>query len=199
MPLRPQTTNFADPAFVARIKAQDAAALEAVVKVYLDQIFRAALGAGLNQDQAEDTTQATFLTFIESASRFEGRSHVRTWLFGILYKKIAEARRRTQKNGQFDDIDVIMEQRFDLHGNWVRAPRPADLNLQDAELRQHIEDCLEQATLQQRLAFLLREVEGFASEEICKTIGVTITNLGVLLYRARNKLRECLEKRGVER
>ena len=78
MPSGPKTTNFADPAFVARIQAQDSAALEAVVKAYLDQIFRAALGAGLHHDQAEDTTQATFLTFVESANRFEGRSHVRT-------------------------------------------------------------------------------------------------------------------------
>jgi hypothetical protein len=41
-------------------------------------------------------TQDTFATFLETASRFDGRSHVRTWLFGILYKKISEARRRTK-------------------------------------------------------------------------------------------------------
>ena len=47
------------------------------------------------------------------------------------------------------------------------------------------------------MAFILREVEGLATEEICKILGVTRTNFGVLLYRVRNRLRECLEAKGV--
>ena len=77
-----------DPELAERIRAADAAAIQAVVQAYLPQILRAARGAGLDPDRAEDVTQATFATFIEKASQFEGRSHVRTWLFGILYRKI---------------------------------------------------------------------------------------------------------------
>jgi RNA polymerase sigma-70 factor (ECF subfamily) len=51
----------------------------------------------------------------------------------------------------------------------------------------------------QRMAFVLREVDGMRSEEICNALEVTRTNLGVLLYRARNSLRECLETKGVGR
>ena len=47
------------------------------------------------------------------------------------------------------------------------------------------------------MAFILREVEGLDTDEICKILGVTRTNLGVLLYRVRNRLRECLETKGV--
>ncbi len=47
------------------------------------------------------------------------------------------------------------------------------------------------------MAFILREVQEFESKEICKILEVTVTNLGVLLYRARNRLRECLEAKGV--
>ena len=49
------------------------------------------------------------------------------------------------------------------------------------------------------MAFVLREVEGLSTEEIREVLDVTSTNLGVLLYRSRNRLRECLEKSGVER
>ena len=63
--------------------------------VILPQIVRAARGAGFAPQLAEDVAQDTFVTFIETAPRFEGRSHVRTWLFGILYKKIAAARRNS--------------------------------------------------------------------------------------------------------
>ena len=47
------------------------------------------------------------------------------------------------------------------------------------------------------MAFVLREVQGYATDEICKILSVTVTNLGVMLYRARNRLRECLEAKGV--
>lgn len=50
----------------------------------------------------------------------------------------------------------------------------------------------------QRLAFYLREVEGLPTAEICKILGVSATNLGVMLYRLRNRARECLEGKGLE-
>ena len=49
--------------------------------------------------------------------------------------------------------------------------------------------------IQQKMAFHLKEVQGNTSEEICNIIDVTITNLGVLLYRAKNKLRDCVERK----
>lgn len=48
------------------------------------------------------------------------------------------------------------------------------------------------------MAFHLREVEGLSTEEICKILDVTVTNLGVMLYRLRNRTRECLEAKDVE-
>ena len=186
------------PEFAARIRARDPEAIETVVHKYLRQILRTAQGAGLDLQHAEDVAQATFATFIETAPRFEGRSHVRTWLFGILYKKIAEARRGLQRDLRMDEIDEVVEQRFDTEGNWVRPPRPADLELYDSEVRERIEGCLEEVPTQQRMGFLLREVEELSTDEMCNILGVTRTNLGVLLYRVRNRLRDCLETKGVE-
>ncbi len=185
------------PDFPARIRQRDPEAIQRVVRMYLRHIFRAALGAGLDTQHAEDVTQATFATFIETAPRFEGRSHVRTWLFGILYKKIAEARRGAGRDLQMDSIDEVVEQRFKTGGGWMRPPRPIDEQVYDTEVREGIEECLEAVPSQQRMAFILREVEGLATEEICKVLGVTRTNFGVLMYRVRNRLRECLEAKGV--
>ena len=186
-----------DPQFVARIRAGDRKVLQIVVETYLGQILRAAYGAGLDPQRAEEVTQATFATFIEKAEQFEGRSHVRTWLFGILYKKIAKARRQLQRDVQMDDIEDVVEQRFNPDGSWVSPPQPPDLQLYGTEVRKLIEDCLEVVPTQQRMTFVLREVEDFGTEEICKILGVTRTNLGVLLYRVRNRLRECLGTKGV--
>ncbi len=89
-----------------------------------------------------------------------------------------------------------MESRFALDGSWQRPPRPLDRELQDAEIRDAIDECLDLVSTQQRMAFVLRELEGLTTEEICKILDVSRTNLGVLLYRSRNRLRECLETKG---
>jgi len=186
-----------DPALAERIRRRDPTALRETVRLYLPQILRAARGAGMDPDAAEDLAQAVFVTFIEKAHRFEGRSLVRTWLFGILYRKIAEARRKQGRDAAMDDIDTVFEKRFDAAGSWTRPPRAVDAAAYDGELRREISGCLEQTPEKQRMAFVLREVEDLGSEEICNILDVTRTNLGVLLMRARNRLRECLESKGI--
>lgn len=188
-----------DPAFLARIRSRDPATLEAVVRDYLPQVVRAARAAGLAPHEADDAAQATFITFLEKASSFEGRSHVRTWLFGILFHKVMEMRRGHMRDRQADDIDDVMESRFDAHGSWSKPPRPADAQVYARQVREGIGECLDGTPPNQRMAFVLREVEGLATDEICKILDVSDTNFGVLMYRVRNRLRECLEAKGMRR
>ncbi len=65
-------------------------------------------------------------------------------------------------------------------------------------MRQGIHGCLDRVPTNQRMAFVLREIEGMDAQEICNILEVTRTNLGVLLHRVRNRLRECLEAKGIE-
>ena len=201
MTRRADTTGGAGeaPDLAARIQAGDPAAVESVARAYLPQILRTARGAGLDAEEAEDVTQATFATFIEAAPRFEGRSKVRTWLYGILYKKIAETRRARQRDRQMDAIDEDFERRFDPAGGWSRAPQPIDVTLHKQGVEREIFACLDAAPLRHALAFILREVEELSTEDICNVLGITVTNpnLGVMLHRVRHRVRDCLEAKGV--
>ncbi len=188
---------FADAGFLSRLRARDSEALHELTAAYLPQVYRAARGAGLDVHSAEDVTQNTFVTFIEKIDSFAGRSHVKTWLFGILYRKISETRRTVSRDTGYEDIDKVMESRFRIDGKWATPPRSADHRTYNEELRLHLDDCMEGLKQEQRLAFVLREVEGLTSEEICDALDVSRSNLGVLLYRGRNSLRECLEKRDI--
>ena len=114
--------NFEDVLFLERLRAEDSTAIREVVEAYLPQILNTARAAGLGSHLAEDVTQATFTTFIEKVSTFEGRSHVRTWLFGILYRKIAEARRGLDRSLRHDDIDDVVSGRFNQNGTWSHPP-----------------------------------------------------------------------------
>jgi RNA polymerase sigma-70 factor (ECF subfamily) len=193
-----RASNVERPGLAERVRRREPEALREVVRWYLPQVLRAARAAGFDSHRAEDVAQSTFATFIETAHRFEGRSQVRTWLFGILYRKIAEARRDSRRHDEMDDIDQVFEARFNPDGSWLRPPRPIDAAVHDKEIRVRIEDCLDQVPSKQRMAFVLREVEGLETDEICKILEVSHTNLGVLFHRVRNRLRECLEAKGIE-
>jgi len=184
------------PDRVAAIRRREPAVMEAVVRECLPALLRTARAAGLPPDRAEDAVQASLLVFVQRAADFDGRARASTWIQGILIRKIWEERRGRRKEADGEDIDMVMERRFDAQGTWVRPPRGPIEALARGELREHLQSCLDALPDRQRVAFSLREVEGFATSEICKILEVTANNLGVLLYRARNGLRECLEEKG---
>jgi RNA polymerase sigma-70 factor (ECF subfamily) len=171
--------------------------LDEVVQECLPGLLRAARAAGLDREAAEDAVQDTFLVFLRRAHEFDGRARASTWLYGILMKKVSERRRAQGRDAGREDIDEVMETRFDADGRWVRPPRGPVEELARAEVRRHLKDCLEGLPDRQRQAYVLREVEDLDTKAVCNVLEVSPNNLGVLLYRARNRLRECLEAKGL--
>ncbi|MEX2049296.1 MAG: sigma-70 family RNA polymerase sigma factor [Gemmatimonadota bacterium] len=183
---------------VAAIRRGDRTAIDAAVRECLPGLLRTAMAAGLTRDRAEDAVQGSLLVFVQRAPEFDGRARVCTWLHGILLRKVWEERRGARRDAQKDDIDDVVERRFDADGTWVRPPRGPEEALARGELRRELASCLETLPERQRVAFTLREVEGFTTAEVCNILDVSANNLGVLLFRARNRLRECLEAKGFE-
>jgi RNA polymerase sigma-70 factor (ECF subfamily) len=181
----------------ALIRARDPETLQSVVREHLPMLLRAARAAGLPQDRAEDAVQETLLTFLTRAHEFDGRAKVRTWLYGILLKKQARAFESVRRSQETEEIDEIVEARFDETGRWARPPRGPDTGADAERVRAWLAECLEGLPDRRRLAFVLREVEELPTAEVCKVLEVTPNNLGVLLFRARNGLRECLEGKGL--
>ncbi len=179
-----------------RLRCRDPEALATVVLEHARPLFRAAAGMGFRQQEAEDLVQDVFISFLETLDRFEGRSQVRTWLFGILHNKIRERRRELITDERNDPIDAVFESRFDPNGNWVRPPADLERLLESKQAGLAIQSCMEGLPANQREVFVLREIQGLETQEICKILGVSVTNMGVLMHRARARLRECLESRG---
>ncbi|MEO5925816.1 MAG: sigma-70 family RNA polymerase sigma factor [Bryobacteraceae bacterium] len=186
-----------DSKLEARLRAGDREAMDGVIRLYLPRVLRAARASGLRTEQAEDIVQAVFVTFIEKIKGFEGRSQVRTWLFGILFRKMLEAGRQAKRDRQFDDVAEVDQSQFHSDGTWATPPQLPDLAVYSREIREHIADCLGGVSDKQRMAFVLREVESMDTTEICEVLEVTPTNFGVLIHRARNLLRHCLETKGI--
>lgn len=183
---------------IAAIQRREPATLEAVVREHLPGMLRAARASGLGTERAEEVVQSSLLVFLRRAHEFDGRARVSTWLHGILIRKIQEERRTLHREDETDDIEAVMEARFAPNGRWAHPPAGPDTLLARGEVQRLLGACMEDVPERQRLAFTLREVEGFDTDEICNILEVSANNLGVLLFRARNRLRECLEAKGLE-
>ena len=190
-----EPTPTTDEALV-RLRQRDGATLRAVVDGLARPLYRAARGMGFGQADAEDLVQEVFTTFIESLDRFEGRSRVSTWLFGILHHKAQERRRQTARDDPRDPIDEVFEAQFGRTGGWATAPADLERQIASVEIAEAIRGCLERLPAPLREVFVLREMQGFDTTEVCKIVGRTVTHVGVQVHRARTRLRVCLEGKG---
>jgi RNA polymerase sigma-70 factor, ECF subfamily len=185
---------------IAPTTADDRIAAEAWVSEHGDYLFRHALARVRKRETAEDLVQETFVAAWKSRSSFAGRSSERTWLYGILRKKIADHFRSLRPRLSLEDLRELAtletEQFGSVHWRITAAPRrwknPAEA-LEEAEFWEMLGRCIGKLPDVTASVFLLREVEEWSSDEICKHLGIKRSNLFVLLYRARLALRRCLE------
>lgn len=153
-----------------------------------------------NEAWAEDAVSDTLLAALEKPQSFAGSSQLSTWLVGILKHKLVDQLRRHAREAALpegedaEDLDALL---FDDTGHWRTAP--ADWNVQpEALCRQRqflavLDACVEKLPPTQGRVFMMREWLELDTEEICKELAISTTNLWVLLHRARLRLRDCLQ------
>jgi RNA polymerase sigma-70 factor (ECF subfamily) len=169
---------------------------------YQPYLLRYALLQLRDPQLADDVVQETLLVALEGAT-FSGKSSRKTWLTGILKHKIIDLIRRQARERPLVEGDDASEAEavdalFADAGHWRQFPSnwgDPEKSFEDKRFREVFEMC--SRVMPQRLAsaFTLREVMELSTDEICKELVVTPTNLWVMLHRARLLLRECLEIR----
>ena len=168
---------------------------------YGDYLYRYAFMRINSREVAEDLVQETLLAAYRGRSNFEGRSTLKTWLVGIMKNKIIDYLRRASRKERkevLEDDSEVLDRHFNRFGIWNRilpnwASDPNQI-LERREFMQTFEGCLRKVPRKARRAFMLKTFENTSSEEVCKILDITPSNLWVLLHRCRMNLRECLEK-----
>lgn len=172
---------------------------ESWVDEHGDALYRYALSRLKNPASAEDVVQETFLAAFRAKENYSGQSSARTWLIGILKHKIVDLIRKESREPPVNDIESMNapeESLFDGRGRWRIKPvawkdHPGKI-LEQKEFMVVLRHCLEHLPDRLHRLFVLRELEELDSDEICKDLSITPTNLWVMLYRARMRLRGCL-------
>ena len=172
------------------------------VDQYGDLLYKFALSRIKDPATAEDLVQETFLAALRSQKNFQGRSAIKTWLVAILKHKIVDFIRKKVREQSTDRIESLadaVDGSFKADGNWDIQPQKWTGNpgkiYEQKEFMNVLYRCLSELPDRQAEAFILREIDGLSTDEICKALNITATNSWVMLYRARMWLRRCLEKK----
>lgn len=153
-----------------------------------------------NDSMAEDCVSETMLAILEKPDAFEGRSSLRTYATGVLKFKIIDvirARGREVHVEPLDEqsVDDALDALFQADGHW-QDPLPTwqqpEKSLEQSQFFEVLQACVERLPPKMGRAFLMREWLEREIDDICSELGITRTNCGVTLYRARMQLRECL-------
>ncbi len=184
--------------FIERLKRGDAAAFETLVNERSGEIFGLLYRLTENVEEARDLTQETFLRAFQSIGHFRGESDLRTWIYRIAINQARNRwrwwRRRRREATVSIDAPEIGGGRLGLvatlKSNTVRDP---EQNTLLSEREQALKKALSSLKRVYREAVVLRDIEGFAYEEIAATLEISVGTVKSRLARGRQELRRKLE------
>lgn len=177
-------------------------------ETHRDYLYRFALLQLRDPHLAEDAVQETLLAAVSAKSQFAGKSSARTWLTGILKHKIADLMRKRSRETHLEDAIRVEADResdefdplFRQDDHWASAPQDwgdPERTLENKHFWEVFEVCAKLMSPAVARVFMMREIQGFTTDEICKEVGITTTNCWVMLHRARMSLRLCLEQKWI--
>ncbi len=196
-------TNLAATRIVESIPADAEApsVLEpsAWVDRYSDYLFRYAYSRLRDSNTAEEVVQETFLAGVRYSEQYSGRGTERSWLLGILKRKIIDSIRLRDKHAAstpYEDETDLTSRLFDAAGNWKPgglgwASAPGQ-QIELSELWDVVKGCLKTLPGGQADVFTLSVIEEMESTDICDQLGISSSNYWVRMHRARLGLAACV-------
>jgi len=204
--------SYTEDDLLRRLRSGDEQAFDRVVRTWSPSMRRMARGFVSTDASAQECVQDAWLGVIKGLASFEGRSTLRTWAFRILVniaKTRAVREHRTTPLSSLAAEDetgpTVDPSRFrprddpERPGTWTSAgePRPWETDPEtgalSGELRDVVSAAVEALPARQREVVVLRDIQGFGSEEVCEILGLTAQNQRVLLHRGRARVRAALE------
>jgi RNA polymerase sigma-70 factor (ECF subfamily) len=179
----PPETGADRPAFgSAQVRAE--VQFECIYE-HFDFIWRTLCCFGLRSPQIEDAAQDVLLTAYRRLDTYEGRSAIRTWLFGIAYRVALNHRRQLRRKGTFEE----------LHDNLV-APVPCpEQHAEQAQALRLVEQFLDTLDDDRRAVFVLCENEQLPAPEVSEVLGVKLNTVYSRLRLARRDFHRALKAR----
>jgi RNA polymerase sigma-70 factor (ECF subfamily) len=184
---------------LVRAAAQgDPAAFEALVRPHLGMLFRVIDRILGNEAESQDALQDALLTVHRELPGFHGASKFSTWAYRICVNQALMARRKRVRRRE-DAIEDLMP-RFGDDGHHMKVDTVVDwsedaealMRVEQEELKARVRAGLDRLSDDQRAVFVLRDLEGWNTDEIAHHLGITRELVRQRVHRARLALRAML-------
>jgi RNA polymerase sigma-70 factor (ECF subfamily) len=177
------------------MQAGDEDAFEACVRTYCGRLLLVARRILRNDEDANDAVQDAFLSAFKGIGQFQGKARLGTWLHRIVVNAALGRLRSLQRHPERSIEDLLPhfgdgEHQLDPPAPWKEAP---ETTAQGAETRALVQRCIDQLPETYRIVLLLRDGEGFATEEAAQILGTSTAVVKTRLHRARQALRSLLD------
>ncbi|GAD63820.1 3-oxoacyl-ACP synthase [Aquipseudomonas alcaligenes] len=191
----------ADAELLARLLAGEQRAFRELVSTY-QGAMRAVAYAIVGSRNADEVVQDAWLAVVRNLDGFQQRASLKTWLLTITANTAKSRLKQQRREPLLDDLPAphgsVGAERFAEDGHWQTPPSQWELDtpealLAEAELRECLEKTIASLSEMQSSVLLLRERQGLEPEEICNLLDLSLSNVRVLLHRARLKVFATLE------
>lgn len=176
-----------EEALLAQARSGRLEAFNALVERYQGLVYNVCLRLLGEAAAAEDAAQEAFIAAYRSLGRFRGGSF-RAWLLRIAANRCYDELRRWRRR------PLPLEAASALPAPQEQSPHDAYLQ---GELAQHLQAGLASLPPNQRLALVLRDVQGLSYEEVAQAMGCSLGTVKSRIARSRARLRDYLKARGV--
>jgi RNA polymerase sigma-70 factor (ECF subfamily) len=202
--------NAEEAELLARLRAGDEKAFEALVESHHRTMIAVARTYVKTRDVAEEVVQETWLAVLNGLDRFEARSSLRTWIMRILVNTAMTRGGREARSVPFSSLapadkeePAVEPERFRAAGeafaghwnaypgDWSSGPEEGLLGRETIDV---VKRAIEELPAAQRRVIAMRDVAGFRAEEVSNALEVSAGNQRVLLHRARSRVRAALER-----
>jgi len=177
--------------FVLRLKANEDAAYDELVRTYNSSIFHVAYRMLGDSAEASDVVQEIFIKVFRNIRGFKGESALKTWIFRIAFSEILNRLRWWKSRHR--SSTVSLDDQPNGHEYYVADSGPTpDEVLESKERELAIQHALVRLSSDHRSIIVLRDIEGFSYTEIADVLGVSIGTVKSRLARAREDLKKSL-------
>lgn len=187
-----QFDTAAETELIKRIGEGETELFEILIRRNNPFLYKVGMSYGYKHEDVQDLMQETFIAAYVHLRKFEGRASFKTWVTRIMLNQCYQkAQKLSFKNEQTNDI-IFNEKTIPMFEN----NQSADTNraVLNKELSYIIGNALTAIPLQYRMVFSLRELNGMSTAETAEVLDISETNVKACLSRAKNMLREKVEK-----
>jgi len=184
-----------DRELVRRAQAQDKEAFEELVRRHQHRVFAVAGGILRRREDAEDIAQQVFVKAYFSLKRFDQRAAFSTWLYKITVNECWDLLRKRKVRPLVYESDLSEEQARQFGATDERTSGEPDIS-EKLVARERVQNLMAGLDERDRAMLILKEVEGFAVEEIAEISGLNANTVKVRLFRARRRVVNQAKKRG---